>query len=217
MKVVALVPIKLHSERVKDKNKRLLGKHPLAYYVPDTLSKVKGIDKIYIYCSDEEVKKFVPSSSTFLRREAWLDGNTVKGKDIYTAFINEIDADIYILAHTTSPFLKVETIQTALDKVLSGEYDSAFSAKKIQTFVWYKGQTLNYDLNDVPRTQDIEPIYYETSSFFIFRKEIFTKHGRRIGFKPYIQEVDNIESVDIDEPDDFAFASLLMKEKEKNE
>ena len=72
-------------------------------------------------------------------------------------------------------------------------------------------------MNDVPRTQDIEPIYYETSSFFIFRKEIFTKHGRRIGFKPYIQEVDNIESVDIDEPDDFAFASLLMKEKEKNE
>ena len=102
--------------------------------------------------------------------------------------------------------------RNALDKVLSGEYDSALSVKRVQTFTWYKGKTLNYDLQNIPRTQDIEPIFYETSAFFIFRKEVFTEMGkRRIGNKPYFQEIDDIEAVDIDYPEDFKFAQAIMK------
>ena len=129
-----------------------------------------------------------------------------------TSCFNEVDADIYVLAHATAPFIKKETIQNALDKVLSGEYDSALSVKRVQTFTWYEGKPLNYDLQNIPRTQDIEPIFYETSAFFIFRKEVFTKMGkRRIGNKPYFQEIDDIEAVDIDYPEDFKFAQAIMK------
>ncbi len=138
----------------------------------------------------------------------------VKGQEIYERFINEVDADIYVLAHATAPFIKKESIQKALDKVLSGEYDSALSVKKIQTFTWYKGKTLNYDLENIPRTQDIEPIFYETSAFFIFKKEVFTKMGkRRIGDKPYFQEIDDIEAVDIDYPEDFRFAQAIINSR----
>lgn len=49
----------------------------------------------------------------------------------------------------------------------------------------------------------------ETSAFFIFEKEIFTKHRRRIGFRPYIQEVSDLEAVDIDEPKDYEMAVKL--------
>ena len=70
---------------------------------------------------------------------------------------------------------------------------------------------INYDLNDVPRTQDMEPIWVETSAFFMFRKEIFTVHNRRIGFNPYIQEVSGIEAVDIDEPKDYELACKLAE------
>ena len=148
----------------------------------------------------------------FLKRDPYLDGDLVKGQEIYESFINEVDADIYVLAHATAPFIKKETIQNALDKVLSGEYDSALSVKRVQTFTWYKGKTLNYDLQNIPRTQDIEPIFYETSAFFIFRKEVFTEMGkRRIGNKPYFQEIDDIEAVDIDYPEDFKFAQAIMK------
>ena len=118
------------------------------------------------------------------------------------------------MAHTTSPFTKVSTVQDALDHVLSGEYDSSFSAKRIQTFAWYDGKPINYDLDDVPRTQDIKPIYVETSGFFIFKKDLFLKHHRRIGFKPYVKEVDDIESIDIDEPSDYKYACMIMKSLE---
>lgn len=139
----------------------------------------------------------------------------IKGFDIYKSFIEEIDADIYILAHTTSPFLRTITIEAALNKMLYEDYDSAFSAQKIQTFAWYNGEPINYNLSDVPRTQDMEPIYVETSGFFMFRKEVFTEYRRRIGFKPYIQEVDNIEAIDIDTKEDYEFALLISQNIEK--
>jgi len=211
MKTVALVPIKLNSQRLPHKNILPLGNHPLCWYLFDTLLKVKGIDEVYVYCSDEQVMDYVPDGVIYKKREKWLDGDTVKGFDIYREFIKEVDADVYVLAHTTSPFIKVSSVENAIEHVLSGENDSAFSAERIQTFAWYKGAPINYNLNDVPRTQDMEPIWVETSAFYIFRKEIFVNSNRRIGFKPYIQEVSGMEAIDIDEKRDYDLACKLLE------
>lgn len=211
MKTVALIPIKLNSQRIPHKNILPIAGKPLCWHLCNTLSQVKGIDEVYVYCSDESVTKYLPSTTIFKKRDKALDGDHVKGFDIYRSFIKEVDADVYVLAHTTSPFIKVSTVDNALEHVLSGENDSAFSAQRIQTFAWYQGKTINYDPNDVPRTQDMEPIWVETSAFFIFKKEIFTEHNRRIGFNPFIQEVSGIEALDIDEPKDFELATLMAK------
>ena len=211
MKTVALVPIKLNSQRLPHKNILPIAGHPLCWHLCNTLNQVNGLDEVYVYCSDPAVKKYIPDKVHFLQRPIWLDGDTVKGFDIYREFIKTIDANVYVLAHTTSPFIKVSSCQTALDHILSGENDSAFSAEKVQTFAWYQGKPINYDLNDVPRTQDMEPIWIETSAFFMFRKEIFTVHNRRIGFNPWIQEVTGIEAVDIDEKKDYDMACMLAK------
>ncbi len=183
----------------------------MCWHMCNTLNQVNGLDDVYVYCSDPAVKQYIPGESKFLQRPAWLDEDLVKGFDIYREFIKTVNADVYILAHTTSPFIKVSSIQTALDNVIDGTHDSAFSAERIQTFAWYKGKPINYDLNDVPRTQDLEPIWAETSAFFIFKKEVFTAHNMRIGFNPYIQEVSGIEAVDIDEKKDFDMACILAR------
>lgn len=216
-RVVAFVPIKLNSQRLPNKNILPIAGQPLCRHILDTLSKAKGIDEVYVYCSDEKIENYIPDKVKFLKRDQRLDGDLVKGFDIYDAFIKEINADIYILAHTTSPFIRPETVELALYKMTDGAYDSAFSAQRIQTFAWYNGKPINYDLNDVPRTQDMEPIYVETSGFFMFEKEIFTEHRRRIGFKPYIQEVDNIEAVDIDNKEDYDFALLISENMKRGE
>ena len=211
MKTVALVPIKLNSQRLPNKNILPIAGHPLCWHVCNTLNQVKGIDEVYVYCSNPKVKEYIPEESTFLQRPSRLDGDLIKGFDIYNEFINTIDADVYVLAHTTSPFIKVESCQNALNNILDGSHDSAFSAERIQTFAWYKGNPINYNLNDVPRTQDLDPIWVETSAFFMFKKEVFTTHRRRIGFNPYIQEVSGIEAVDIDEKKDYDLACMLAK------
>ena len=211
MKVVAFVPIKLNSQRLPHKNILPIAGHPLCWHLCNTLLKVNNIDEVYVYCSDERVSDYIPEGVILQKRDKKLDGDLVKGFDIYRSFISEVDADVYVLAHTTSPFIKQESIDNALKHIVSGSNDSAFSAEKIQTFAWYKDKPINYDLNDVPRTQDLEPIWVETSAFFMFKKEIFIDYNRRIGFNPYIQEVSGIEAIDIDEKKDYDLACQLAK------
>jgi CMP-N-acetylneuraminic acid synthetase len=210
MKTVAFVPIRLNSQRVEGKNLRLLGGRPLMTYLLDSLIQAENIDEVYVYCSNLSIVEYLPEGVKFLQRDERLDSNTTLGQEIYDAFTQQVEADIYILAHTTSPFIKTRTIEDAVKKVQSGEYDSAFSAEKIQTFTWWQGEPLNYTFERVPRTQDLEPVYVETSAFFIFRKELWREHHRRIGFKPYTAVTDRIESMDIDNPDDFLLAEAIV-------
>lgn len=215
MKTVAFVPIRLNSKRVVGKNLKMLGKKPLMCYILDTLANIKKIDEVYVYCSQESIKEYLPKGVKFLKRPEFLDRDETLGKEIYEEFTKTVDADIYILAHTTSPFMKEETVENALDKILNEGYDSAFSCEKIQTFTWYDGKPLNYDLKEIPRTQTIEPIYVETSAFFMFKRDIWKVHKQRIGFKPYMAQVDKIEGVDIDWPEDFEFAEKILETYKK--
>lgn len=215
MKTVAFVPIRLNSKRVVGKNLKMLGEKPLMCYILDTLANIKKIDEVYVYCSQESIKEYLPKDVKFLKRPEFLDRDETLGKEIYEEFTKTVDADIYILAHTTSPFIKEETVENALDKILNEGYDSAFSCEKIQTFTWYDGKPLNYDLKEIPRTQTIEPIYVETSAFFMFKRDIWKVHKQRIGFKPYMAQVDKIEGVDIDWPEDFEFAEKILETYKK--
>ena len=217
MRVVALVPIKLNSQRVPKKNVRDLAGHPLLWYVCNTLANSSGIDEVCVYCSSDKVVKYLPEGVTFVKRPEWLDEDEVKGAQIYTEFIKQVEADTYVLAHTTSPFLTRESVEKGVEALRSDVYDSAFTAQRIQTFAWYRGEPLNYDLTDVPRTQDMDPIWVETSGFYMFRKELFVDEGRRIGHHPLIVEVSPIEAVDIDETQDFELAQAIADAMKGND
>lgn len=208
MKIAIFVPIKLNSQRLKNKMLLPLGNSFLCQYIFKTLLQVKeeiNVD-IYCFCSDEKIKEYLPNGINFLKRETSLDTNNTKGIDIYNSFINKIHSDIYCLCHATSPFIKKESIIKGLNKILFDDYDSSFSVSKIQTFCWFKNNPLNYDFKNVVRTQDIEPILWETSAFYIFKKEILKKHKRRIGFKSFMVETDKVESIDIDNMEDYELA-----------
>lgn len=213
MKIVSFIPIKLNNQRLPGKNTMLLGGRPLCDYIFKTLCDVDGIDERYVYCSDEAIKSYLPNGIQFLKRDAYLDGFQVKGLEIIDRFVKDVDADIYVLTHVTQPFTKSSSIENALDKVVSGKYDSAFSAVMLQDYMWKDGKPFNYDMKNIVRTQDLDPIYMETGAFFIFRKEVYTKLGQRIGNTPYIYEIDQFEAVDIDTAEDFEFAKAVVMYK----
>ena len=210
MKRVAFVPIRLNSQRVEGKNLRMLGGQPLMTYLLRSLAAAKNIDEVYVYSSDSTISEYLPEGVKYLKRDERLDSNTTLGAEIYDAFTAEVDADIYILAHATSPFIRTATIEDAVARVESGEYDSAFSAERVQTFAWWEGKPLNYSLEHIPRTQDLEPVYVETSAFFIFQRDVWRTLHRRIGERPYTAVTDRIESMDIDNPDDFLLAEAIV-------
>lgn len=211
MKIVAIVPMKLNNRRLPQKNTKCFtnGK-PLCHYILSTLLKVKGVNEVYVYCSNPDIQNFIPKGVKYLQRSTSLDQDTTKMNEVLQCFAKDVPADIYVMTHTTAPFVSVESIEKGLNAVLLGEHDSAFAAKKLQDFLWKDGVPFNYELNNIPRTQDLTPLYEETSGFYIYKSEVMTKLNRRIGENPYIVEVGEIESIDIDEAEDFVIADAIF-------
>lgn len=210
MKTVAVVPMKLNNSRLPGKNtKSFTEGKPLCYYILSTLLQVEGIEEVYVYCSNPDIKNYIPDGVHYLSRSTSLDQNTTKMNEVLQAFAEDVPAEIYVMTHTTAPFISAASISKGLKAVQSGEYDSAFAAKKLQDFLWKDGRPFNYELNNIPRTQDLEPLYEETSGFYIYRENVITDMNRRIGDHPFIVEVNEIESVDIDEAEDFEIADAI--------
>ena len=210
MRIIAIMPIKLNNERLPGKNTKLLGNKPLLQYELLSLLETGLTHEIYVYCSNEDVCPYLPDGVTFLKRPAFLDLPTSNFSQIFENFSSTVDADIYVYAHATAPYISVDTMKQCIEAVTSGAYDSAFCAVKIQDFLWENGEPLNFDAANVPRSQDLNPIYRETSGVYVFTKEVFQQYHRRIGKKPFVKEVSFKEAVDINNPEDFALAEALL-------
>lgn len=219
MKVAAFVPIKLNNERAPGKNtKRFDDGTPLITFFLKTLTHVPEIDELYVFCSKSEIEDYIIPGVKFLKRPEYLDTKEATPQDIISSFMSMVDADVYMVSHCTSPFVKAERFSECIHKVCEEGHDSAFTGEKIQRLMWHNGQPLNFDAIHVPRTQDL-PIYYnEVSAAYVFKRETFETLHRRIGLNPYICEVSGVECMDIDYPEDFEIAnavymSILKKEE----
>jgi len=210
MKTVAFIPIKLNNERLPGKNLKAFdnGK-PLIEYILNTALQVKSIDEVYVYCSNESICNYLPEGVLFKKRDVSLDTDKTKCTDFIKAFRQDVEADIYVLLHATAPFVAKDSIERGVLAVKSGDYDSALAVKCHYDFLWRDGKPGNYDVHNVPRTQDLEPFYTETSGFYIFVKSL-VEQNRRIGDRPLLVEVSDIEATDIDEPIDFEIANAVF-------
>ena len=218
MKIVAVVPMKLNNRRLPQKNTKVFknGK-PLCWYILSTLLKIKSIDEVYVYCSNPDIKEYIPDGVKYLKRSEQLDLDTTKMNEVLLSFSKDVPSDIYIMTHTTAPFISCASIEKGIVAVKEQGYDSSFAAKKLQDFLWKDNKPFNYELNNIPRTQDLEPLYEETSGFYIYKREVIEQMNRRIGEKPFIVEVGEIESVDIDELEDFMIAEAIYNHLYKGE
>lgn len=212
MKTVAFVPVKLNSERLPGKNlKRFDDGAPLISVLLEKLNRMVGtvFDQAYVYCSSEEIRGYLPDRISFLKRPERLDGATVRGTEIYGSFVSTVDADVYALCHATSPFVTSAHIAECVEAVREGGHDSAFCAKRIQNFLWQGSRPLNFILNDPPRTQEMDPIFMEQSTPYVFSRECWEINGARSGTNPYICGCSEIECIDIDYPEDFELANVV--------
>ena len=219
MNIVALLPMKGTSERVPNKNLKNFNGVPLYHIVMSTLLKSVYIDNIYVNTDSSFLKEDIlnnfPNRVKVIDRKEEICGNYVSMNKIIEHDINHTDADIFIQTHSTNPLLKIKTLDTAIEKMIElleiEESDSVFSVSKTQKRFYNKNATpMNHDPKMLV-TQHLDPIYEENSCFYIFTKKSFLNNESRIGSKPYMFEIDKIESTDIDEPQDFIIAEALHK------
>lgn len=217
-RIVALLPMKANSERVKGKNFKLLAGKPLFQWILDALLLDENIDQVVINTDAKHIlleNGLKESKRVVIReRKPELCGDLVSMNLILADDIANIPADTYIMTHTTNPLINAATISDALNQYHNNleNYDSLFSVNKIQTRFYREDMSpVNHDPDNLIRTQDLEPWFEENSCLFIFSANSFSLTNARIGKKPMMYITPALESIDIDEPDDWEMASALAE------
>ncbi len=217
-RIVALLPMKAHSERVKGKNFRMFNGKPLFRWVLDSLLGNESIDLVVINTDARAIlaeNGLVDSDRVLIRdRRPEICGDFISMNRILADDLAHVPADIYLMTHTTNPLLSGATIRAALAQFVAGrdEFDSLFTVNKFQTrFYRADGSPVNHDPNNLVRTQDLDPLYEENSNLYIFTRESFLKTNARIGRKPMLFETPRMESFDIDTPVDWTICEIVSK------
>ena len=220
MKTVALLPMKAISERIPGKNFREFGGKPLFKWILDTLLNIEDIDQIIINTDARKLLKengLEDSKKILIRdRKTEICGHLVSMNLIISDDIKNVDADIYLMTHSTNPLLQKATIEESIGKFKSAlankSADSLFTVDKLQERYYDKNaDPINHDPNNLVRTQDLEPYYKENSCLYLFTKESFQKTNARIGKDPLMLKTQYYESIDIDNENDWDFAEITLK------
>lgn len=219
--LVALVPMRHHSQRVPGKNYRILAGKPLFHHVIETLLAVPEITEVVVDTDSERVMDGLRTDFPQIRildRPENLRADDVSMNDILLYDTGQIPADFYLQTHSTNPLLRTETVSGAI-RALLAEYpihDSLFSVTRLQTRLYFQdGRAINHDPSVLIQTQDLPPVYEENSCLYIFTRENLLKRHHRIGEKPLMFEIDADEAWDIDEELDFAITDFLLRRRDQ--
>jgi CMP-N-acetylneuraminic acid synthetase len=213
----AVIPIKSRSQRLPDKNFKLLNGRPLFEHILHTLGGVDQVNEILVdtdcpekledYCAKNKKIKL-------LLRPAFLNGDAVVMNQLLEYNLPHASNEHILQTHVTNPLLTKTSIEKALtlySKHLP-QHDSLFSVTKHQKrFYDQDGKPVNHSLDLMEQTQLLPPLYEENSNLFIFSKKSFIENQHnRIGKDPLLFELTKLESIDIDYEEDFRLAELLM-------
>lgn len=216
-KIVALVPIRHHSQRVPGKNYRLLDGKPLFHHIIAKLLSCPEIAQVVVDTNSplvmEGLRESFPTVHV-LERPEHLTGDGVPMNEILAYDTSQVDADFYLQTHTTNPLLTPSTIRKAIGEFIKAypAYDSLFSVTRLQTRLWdLLGRAINHNPAVLLRTQDLPPVFEENSCLYIFSSQTLMSRRNRLGERPLMYEIEAAEAWDIDEEIDFDVVEFLMR------
>ena len=223
MKVVAVIPIRSGSQRVKDKNLRKFGDTCLMELKIKNLLMVPEIDQVVVNTNSEEaIKKAIaiaetlkntqPNRLTFHKREEYYASSECSGSEFFQHLGEVTDTDIFVYAPCTSPFIKPETISQCIQTFLAecGENcDCVSTVSSTKEFMWLDGKAINYDPKHAPNSQNLPDIVGLNFGCTVTSKEDLIRNSNIIGKAPKFVTDSDIEAIDIDTPLDFYIAEQL--------
>lgn len=219
MKIAAFLPAKGSSDRIPNKNTMLLDGEALFLRSLKKLTSISLINEVFL---DTESQELIDTASEvkckILKRDPLLASNKTDGNLLFYNEVQNTDADICIQLLGTSPFIKIDSIVKGIKILIdNSNYDSVVAVRKEKQYNWQNGQPA-YNINHIPNSVDLDDTIIETMGLYIVRRETALKTKRRIGEKPFLLEVDPLESIDVNYPPDFELANLIaigLREQER--
>ena len=219
--VNVFLPMRAGSERVPEKNTRSFAgiEGGLCSIKLKQLLESHLIEKIFVSTNDPEVmdisESFNSNRITVIQRSDELASSSASTDDLIK-YVPDIMPDGHILwTHVTSPFLDAniynQIIETYFQNI--GQNDSLMTVTMLQKFLWNDTTPINYDqrVEKWPRTQTIKPLWEVNSGAFIATRKNYIERMDRIGFRPYLFQLNGEIAFDIDWLSDFRMAEVMFQ------
>lgn len=221
-RVIALIPARGGSKGIPGKNLQRVGGRPLIVRTIAQARSTAQIDCVYVSTDDPEIArvsrragaKVIERPETLASDTASTESSVRHALDVLAE--QDDSPEVVVLLQCTSPFRHPGQLDRALARFARSSCDSMLSAVPFHGFVWtaseeHEGhEPVNYDPASRPRRQEIQDMYRETGSFYIFTRELFDRTGVRLGGKMEVFEVPSVDAIDIDHYEDLAAARMQV-------
>lgn len=214
MKILAIIPARAGSKGIPNKNIRLLNDHPMIYYTIHNAIASRYITDIIVSTDSPEIEIIAQQMRVRVNKRCadLCKDDTTLDAVVYNAVKDE-DCDYVITMQPTSPTLKTQTLDTAIEYAIQKNLDTLISSVNAPHLAW-----IEKDGKKVPayekrlNRQFLPPYYLETGAFLISKKICITPETR-IGTNTDIYEVPTQESLDIDTFEDLKYAATILEQK----
>lgn len=219
-KIVAMIPARIGSKRVPNKNLRLLAGKPLIQYIIDTAVQVNRFSAIYLNADDDVFRPLAENSGiNFYLRPKELGSDSATNDQFALDFLQNVDCDVLIQLLPTSPFLTVDDVERFIETMVTGDVETLVSVEHIQIACLYNGTPINFKQEvKNPPSQEMTPILSYATALMGWTSRSFQENMRTRGSayhgsagKTGYFELRGLSTIDIDREDDFAVADAIMR------
>lgn len=221
MRILAVIPARGGSKGIPRKNIRLMNGKPLIAYAIANAKASKYITDVFVTTDSREIGDVAIScGAKIIERNDRLSTDLVTlDPVIYHAKQQaerqcQCSFDFIITMQPTSPLLKTSTLDRAIEYTIQHDYDTVISVINKPHLSW--GRKLDgavFPLYEERKNrQELPPRYMETGAFVVARENC-VKENTRIGERVSVFEVDERESIDIDDANDWILTESIMRRK----
>lgn len=222
-KIIAMIPARFGSKRLKLKNLALLDNKPLIWYAIYQAKKAKIFDQIVLN-SDSKIFREIADKNKidFFHRSKKYANSNAKSDDVVNNFLENYDCDIIVWLNPICPLQSSREIRQVIKHFTSNNLNSLVTTSKIQTHTIYKNQPINFKTNcKFEQTQNLEPVYSMVYSIMMWNSRSFIEsmqktgnailHGK-VGYYPVSKD----SSLMIKTEEDLKMAELKLQLEKKN-
>ena len=212
MNILAVIPARAGSRGIPNKNIRIVGDHPLVYYSIMNALHSKWITDVIVSTDSVEVGVIARQLGVCVHwRDSSLCGDAVTLDAVVAdAVPAQKDWDYIVTMQPTSPTLRAETLDRAIQYAIKNDLDTVISVWNAPHLSWSEkdGKKVPNYAERLNR-QYLPPWYMETGAFMISRASAVTP-ATRIGEKVDVFEVPEDESYDVDTFEELKCAAAAL-------
>lgn len=210
-KLVAVIPVRAGSQRVKDKNVRPFAGKSLLEHKLEVIKDLPVEDIIVNTDSEEAIEIAQKAGVSFHRREPYYASSKCSNSEFHHYLAKVTDSENILIAQVTAPLITRESYEKAIQIFYEKDCDSLMSVKVLKEFIWYNGRPLNYSLDNLPNSQDLPEYLVPTFGLVVVNRNAMLESRSYIGKNPFFYKVTQMEAIDIDTELDFEFAEFMYQ------